>query len=192
MCCSFCRHLVLCPGSRSSVQQWSCEYLDPLLQLTNGLRHSSQLCPCLSRTESTFTFPNHLATITNVKSRKRLVISWRSSEYQIRSMRRWERRSPDRAIALFCSWLNPLSGSININFVPNGDGTSYRIASNLSAHYHNSTCSKGGQKTCGSYTWLIPSKVKAGEYSVEIHSLEKKSLYSECTAYRLRGRMIGS
>jgi hypothetical protein len=66
-------------------------------------------------------------------------------------------------VSPFHSWLNPLSGDININFVPNGKGTSYRIATKLAANYKHTTCDKGGQKTCGAYTWLIPSTVKSGE-----------------------------
>jgi hypothetical protein len=79
------------------------------------------------------------------------------------------------------NWLNPLDGKININFVPQkSNGQTYRIARNISAHSNKSSCDKGGQNSCGSYDWKIPSNVVPGEYSVEIHSLYKKSVYGEC------------
>jgi hypothetical protein len=78
------------------------------------------------------------------------------------------------------SWLNRLPGKVTITFEPQkSSGTTYTIASHLSASNNETTCDKGSQKTCGSYEWTIPDDVTPGSYSVQLHSLHNRKVYSE-------------
>lgn len=78
------------------------------------------------------------------------------------------------------SWLNPINGKVDIQLTPDESSKglkSYRIASKIAGHNNDDKCDKAGQQSCGMYDWSVPKDLKPGNYTVDIHSLHRKTLY---------------
>lgn len=82
--------------------------------------------------------------------------------------------------SLHINWLNPVKGKINIRLVPeesNKNAKTVKIATNIGAHINSKSCDRYDAKSCGAFSWAVPKTVKAGQYSIDIHSLTDKSVH---------------